>query len=645
MKNISTLALLGASLSLGASAVVGQGSPSFRSADFIFVVDESGSMSGEQDFLQAQIPSLDAGLSGVNVTGSRYALVGFGANNPEPRQFQVGAGQFGTPAEFQAAAANLVVSGSFEDGYAGIAYALQNYTFRQGVLPVVVLVTDEDRDVLGSASGETAETIKSALRQTNATWVSIVGQGFLDSDGAPVADALVLNSQGRVFVADGAGGVTTLDGGQLATTGDGIPEDYSTPTLENGGLVADLNQLREGGLTADSFTEAFLQSLIRVVNVNLGLIQLENDVRFRAFAGVFGPLVRGDADVADVFNIVSADPGLFSARIRQLQGYRYAGAGRSSTDGAFNYTFVLNNRFDELQRETLGRISAGDETVSADRRWGGFAQSAFSWSDTEVSSESVTGADANNWGALAGVDYAISNRLHVGVAIGHKDTDETDSNDIFSSTLEGETESVNAYAALYLAPGFFLEGTLGLGFADLSNSRELGGGTSAEGDIDQRITNLALRATVPLHYRGLDYGARAQLQWVRVDTDTTRESGAGALNLTIPSHDEDAVRSLLGAYAEYPMTLAGRRWIPRVALDWVHEFDDPDSLTVYFSNTGPGSSFQLESDEIAEDSVRLSLGSTFYITDFTSAYLNYIHRFEAADRTDDVLHVGVNFRF
>ncbi len=134
-----------------------------RSADFIFVVDESGSMSGEQDFLQAQIPSIEAGLQGVSVQGSRYALVGFGAGDPEPHGFVVGSGQFGTVSDFQTAAGTLETSGGTEDGYAGILYALNNYTFRSGALPVIVLVTDEDRDVLDSASGASAVSILNAL--------------------------------------------------------------------------------------------------------------------------------------------------------------------------------------------------------------------------------------------------------------------------------------------------------------------------------------------------------------------------------------------------------------------------------------------------------------------------------------------------
>jgi len=627
-----------------AAPVLSSLSGAVRSADFIFVVDESGSMSGEQNFLEEQVPSLEAGLVGASVTGSRYALVGFGSGNPEPRPFTVGAGQFGTAAEFQTAAKTLETSGGTEDGYAGIAYTLANYKFRSGVLPVIVLVTDEDRDVLPEYSTQTATSIKTALAGANATWISILDQSILDKNGVKISNALVINSQNRVYIADGTGGVTTQESGQVAATSDTTKADYSDPTLESGGLVADLNVLRDGGQNASSFTKTFLDNLVRVVNVNLGLLELASDPRLNSFSQVFSPLVRTNSNVADLFNQVSADPARFSSRIRQFQGYRYGQTGRSSASGAYNYTFVLNNRFDELQRETLADLASGSETIHGDRRWGTFAQAAFSQSDTEVSKDNVNGGEAHNWGAMAGADYAFSKRLHAGLAIGHKETDESDSDDIFSSDLNGETETLMGYAAMHLDPGIFLEGTVGVGIADLSQVRRLGGGGRANGEIDQFITSGSLRATLPLQYRGFSYGARAQMQWIRIETDDTIESGAGALNLTIPKHTDDTVRSLLGLYIERPFNLAGHRWIPRASVDWVRDFTQEDPLSVSFTST-PGSAFLLAPDPVAENTGRASLGNTFYIHETFSVYLNYTRNFASPDRTDEVIYTGVNYRF
>lgn len=55
-----------------------------RTADLIFVVDESGSMQ-EQTWLRDMISGIDTGLRGIGVYDNRYAIVGYGGDNPEPR--------------------------------------------------------------------------------------------------------------------------------------------------------------------------------------------------------------------------------------------------------------------------------------------------------------------------------------------------------------------------------------------------------------------------------------------------------------------------------------------------------------------------------------------------------------------------------
>ena len=122
-------------------------------ADVVVIIDESGSMAGEQTWVSGLIPSLDTALRNAGVGNgadvNRYGLVGFGSGisgGDLGRTLTVGGGLFGTPTEFSTAASGLVTSGGFEDGYSAIDYALNNYTSRAGAATNYILVTDEDRD-------------------------------------------------------------------------------------------------------------------------------------------------------------------------------------------------------------------------------------------------------------------------------------------------------------------------------------------------------------------------------------------------------------------------------------------------------------------------------------------------------------------
>src|SRR5687768_4793051 len=92
-------------------------------ADIVVIMDESGSMSGEQSWMSSTIGQLDLGLNANGLTGNRFGLVGFGASAGTAgadlvRQINVGGAQFGTAAEYAAASGSLVTNGATEDGWA-----------------------------------------------------------------------------------------------------------------------------------------------------------------------------------------------------------------------------------------------------------------------------------------------------------------------------------------------------------------------------------------------------------------------------------------------------------------------------------------------------------------------------------------------
>ncbi|RMF17254.1 MAG: VWA domain-containing protein [Gammaproteobacteria bacterium] len=240
------------SMSVGAGAVA-------ITTDVITVVDESGSMSGEHAWLGGMITSLDSAFNTVaagDPVSTQYGLVGFGGagSHLAGHKHSVGGGDFGTAAQYSAATGSLKLDGSFEDGYSGIHTALNDYTLRPAARTNIILVTDEDRDNLGSNS-HTYKSILKNLKAEKALLNAVVNARFRCGDGS---SALGITKGGKGFKADGSGGFTPCTGAS-AISGDGSTiADYVNMALATGGAAWDLNQLRTGGLTADSFTAAFV---------------------------------------------------------------------------------------------------------------------------------------------------------------------------------------------------------------------------------------------------------------------------------------------------------------------------------------------------------------------------------------------------
>ena len=230
---------------------------SAAAVDLMFIMDESGSMDGEHEWLGNMVTYLDSELIAAGRINNNYALVGFAAGisdgGPMGHRHLVGGHDWGTAEELSATTAELVTSGAWEDGWEAINFGLKNYYFHDDASINMILVTDEDRDNLDSQL--TYDKMLNALNDDNVMLNVVVDCGFRDGTGAP---ALGVDAYGNAYVADGLGGYTLSPGGV------GVSPYYNTDTCyvdlawATGGAAWDINQLRRGGLLAESFTTTFV---------------------------------------------------------------------------------------------------------------------------------------------------------------------------------------------------------------------------------------------------------------------------------------------------------------------------------------------------------------------------------------------------
>lgn len=626
-----------------------------NSVDFIFVVDESGSMGGEHDFLQDQIPSLEMGLSEANITNNRYGLVGYGDSNVVPRSIRVGSGDgmFGTDSDFVAAANTLRLSGSTEDGYAGIIYALDNYEFRSGVLPVLVLVTDEDRDIINGyrdadllardpSFTDATSFVSDYLDSQDAIWVSILDQSIRNSDGA--SGQLLINSADQVYEAQPGGTFIRTDNGSIGTST--LERDYGTPSLQNGGVVADLNQLRSGGDSADSFTAAFLDSLVETVQVGVGT-NLITEAEDNLSDSVDRILGSRDEDTSDLRNQIreyaQAVSGFRLDVVDYItRGRRLLTPGRISIGGMYTYTAVLNSRFDALHRKAIAIEKAGGFTDGVSRS-GAFFEGLSSQSDFEESADAIAGK-SRNWGALSGYDYAVSPNLFIGAAFGYKDT-ELNSDD--GSDLDGDTVVGMLYGSWMPQEGVHIDGFASWGVSEFDSNRFIGVGFATT-DIDQDIATVGIRGTKTFATEsGVQYGPIAQLQWAYADTDGFTETGPFPA-LEIGDFDQSSLRTFLGGYVARPIQMEGVQLIPQLSVEWIHEYLDtaPEAaIRPADPNFAMDPYTIVEGEEAPEDTIRITFGASAVFDRGYSVYANFTKTLIQEDQDDYAIRVGFSYEY
>lgn len=256
-----------------APAAFGQGT----SADIATVVDESGSMATEHDWLPGMISALEAGLQAAGVTSNQYSLTGYGAAAPpnnhgpangsqDPHSHTVDGSTWFDAGDFDSEAPNLYPWGGTEDGWEAINFALNLPGQRAGAATNVILVTDEDRD--NTDNSITYDTTLAALNRANALLNVVVNVEFLCGDGTT---ALGIDSAGTGYVADGSGGFTTCTGAYAFRAGSNPSggrsiADYVDMAIATGGAAWDLNALRQNDADlAASFTAAFVAIKVKEI--------------------------------------------------------------------------------------------------------------------------------------------------------------------------------------------------------------------------------------------------------------------------------------------------------------------------------------------------------------------------------------------
>lgn len=265
-------------------------------ADILFVVDESGSMAGEQAWLTSIITTLDQSLNNAGVANNRYGLVGF-ANTG--RILQSGGDRWMNVQNFQTASRSLSTSRSgSEDGYDGIFFAMSNYTFRPSASRVMVLVTDEDRTTVNS-SRNFANTA-ALLTDQNVIFSIVANANMEDGNGTA---AYGVESDGVSYVEDAQSGFATTQGGKFvrseAISGGSIArikEHYVDLAWQVDGVTWDLNFLRDTPAAATAFTNVFTQvlgdTIIRDIPINV--IASKNDVGFVNQSGIQTNVAPGE---------------------------------------------------------------------------------------------------------------------------------------------------------------------------------------------------------------------------------------------------------------------------------------------------------------------------------------------------------------
>jgi uncharacterized protein with beta-barrel porin domain len=205
--------------------------------------------------------------------------------------------------------------------------------------------------------------------------------------------------------------------------------------------------------------------------------------------------------------------------------------------------------------------------------WGG---ALGSWS-SRTGDQGRLGLRQDLGGLAGGLDGQINPWLTVGLGVGATQSSLDWGQSYLSGSLKGLHTGVYAGAE---AGGLYGQAALTYSQYEAHGRRDLDlyevDRLQANGDLRSRVGQARLSGGYEWRWQGWLTGPIAGLRYARIQQDAFQENGAGAFSLGIDDADQDSLTSNLGWQASTKLRLGCLELMPRLSLEWLHEYASGD---------------------------------------------------------------------
>jgi uncharacterized protein with beta-barrel porin domain len=296
---------------------------------------------------------------------------------------------------------------------------------------------------------------------------------------------------------------------------------------------------------------------------------------------------------------------------------------------------------DRVWGQPLGGGASAD--LPRTGRLGFFVDGNVAFGDKDTTDREV-GFDFTSWGAIAGVDYRLTDNLILGAALTYTYTD-TDLDQFLGET---KTHSVGPifYGTYYVGP-LYVDGHAGMTWNFYDTERRITFATidrTATGDTDGQEYVAGLGVGYTFSRGPLSVTPFGRLEYIHVDIDGYGERGANGLDLTISDQDIDSLQSALGVQIAYAISTKAAVLVPQVRGEWRHEFeDDSRSITARYTSDPFNTFFTIPTDNPDRDFFTVGVGLAAVFARGIGAFVHYETVLGLRDFSHHEVRVGVRF--
>ncbi len=271
-----------------------------------------------------------------------------------------------------------------------------------------------------------------------------------------------------------------------------------------------------------------------------------------------------------------------------------------------------------------------------DERIGVWAAGTVDWGHRDAQS-GARDYRITTQGLSAGIDMRITPDLILGVGAGYG-RDRTEIGD-HGSRSEGRGVSGALYGGWQSDSGLFVDGALGRMGLDFDSRRWIAAtGSLGQGQREGAVTFGSMSAGWTLRRQGFNGEAYVRAERQAYDLDAFTETGIGTYALTYQALTFDSLSSVLGVRGGWSVPLQDGRLLPRLQVEWAHEFEDQDPQRVRFADLVDSPIFALYLNDLRRDQWSFDLGLEWARTSGLSLSLGY-----RAQTSPTLLTQGLDF--
>jgi uncharacterized protein YhjY with autotransporter beta-barrel domain len=251
-------------------------------------------------------------------------------------------------------------------------------------------------------------------------------------------------------------------------------------------------------------------------------------------------------------------------------------------------------------------------------------------------------------GVSFGVDAPVGDTLIVGAGAGLGDNTNVIANALGQqdgTRLTGRNYVAALYASWEPAPKFFIDGVFGAGRLNFDTRRMTVASTLEQGSRNGDETFGALTAAWEYRQGHLFISPYGGLQAASASLGAYAETGDPVLALSFNRQTVDMLTGDLGLRGDYVFRFDSGLFVPRLRLEYRHEFDSSGSATFGYANAIGGPAFTAPSAPLDHDTLNLGVGAEWRLSDGLRFSVDYEGSLANKQEDDERIVVKISAPF